>query len=75
MAKFKPGQFVMASNGRGDVYMINRIIPAGMLHGGTFQIPGEDMYDLDNGSVDVRKRQRSGWHRVAKIDRYWKAVE
>lgn len=74
MAKFKPGQFVVAKNGQGHAYMINRIIPA-KSEGKMLPYPAEDQYDLDNGSVDVRKRAKSGWHPVEKIDRYYKAVE
>ncbi|QPX62389.1 hypothetical protein SEA_WARDA_59 [Arthrobacter phage Warda] len=63
---FRPGQFVAAKNGQGGVYMINRIVPADNW--------APARYELDNGSVDVRKRGRSGLHPVAKIDRYYKAL-
>jgi hypothetical protein len=69
MAKFKSGDMVMARNGKGDVYMVNRVF----MHqiGGT---PTE-YYEFDNGSVDVRKRARSGWHPVFKADRGYKKVD
>lgn len=68
MAKFTPGQFVMAKNGKGTAYMVNRIIP------GDSYSP-EGYYDLDNGAVHIQKRALSGRHPVAKIDRYYKVVE
>ncbi|QIN94458.1 hypothetical protein SEA_KAYLISSA_60 [Arthrobacter phage Kaylissa] len=63
---FRPGQMVAAKNGQGGVYMINRIVPADNW--------APARYELDNGSVDIRKRGRSGLHAVAKIDRYYKAL-
>ncbi|QNJ56558.1 hypothetical protein SEA_NIOBE_59 [Arthrobacter phage Niobe] len=63
---FRPGQMVAAKNGRGGVYMIARVIPSNGF------IPAT--YELDNGSVDIRKRGLSGRHPVAKIDRYYKAL-
>lgn len=71
MAKFKPGQMVQARNGRGSVYMINRIIPA-QYHGETLIAP--ERYEFDNGSVDIRKRARSGAHTVERADRGYKVV-
>ncbi|QOP65117.1 hypothetical protein PQE12_gp57 [Arthrobacter phage Adumb2043] len=64
---FRPGQMVAAKNGRGGVYMIARVIPSNGF------IPAT--YELDNGSVDIRKRGLSGRHDVAKIDRYYKSVD
>lgn len=64
--KFQPGDFVMANNGRGDCYCINRIIPA------TKHSP--ESYELDNGSVHIKKRALSGRHPVTKIDRYYRKV-
>jgi len=65
--KLRPGMMVMAKNGKGDVYQIVRIIPANGFHG--------PYYDLDNGAVDIRKRARSGWHPVEKIDNFYKEVQ
>jgi hypothetical protein len=75
MAKFQPGDFVMASNGRGDCYMVNRVIEARSEGRGAFKYPAEDMYELDNGAVNVHKRAQSGEHPVAKVDRYYKKVD
>jgi hypothetical protein len=67
MAKFQPGDYVMARNGRGSCYMINRIVPA------TQHRP--ESYDLDNGAVHIQKRAKSGLHPVEKIDRGYKRVD
>lgn len=67
MTKFTPGQFVTAKNGKGAVYMVNRIIPATQAQ--------PERYELDNGAVHIKKRALSGWHPVEKIDRYYKAVD
>jgi hypothetical protein len=64
--KFKPGDMVQARNGRGAVYMVTRIIPANRVSG--------VRYEFDNGSVDIRKRARSGYHDVAKADRGFRKV-
>lgn len=64
--KFKPGTMVAAKNGKGGVYEIVRIIPADRWGGAR--------YDLDNGAVDIRKRGRSGFHPVEKIDNFYKEV-
>lgn len=65
--KFRSGDMIMANNGRGDCYCVNRIITA---PDGT-----PTFYDLDNGAVHVKKRARSGWHPVSKIDRYYRKVD
>lgn len=65
--KFQPGDMIMANNGRGDCYCINRIVPTN---------DGTPMYyDLDNGAVHVRKRALSGWHLITKIDRFYRKVD
>lgn len=64
--KFKPGDMVQARNGRGDVYMVVRIIPASK--------SAPMRYEFDNGSVDVRKRARSGHHSVSRADRGFRKV-
>lgn len=64
MAKFKAGDMVIAKNGKGDVYMINRVIPAERF--------APERYEFDNGAVDVRKRGRSGHHPVERADKGYK---
>lgn len=71
MAKFQAGDFVVAKNGKGDCYMVNRVVEAKSEGHG---YPTEDMYELDNGAVHVAKRAQSGSHPVAKVDRYYKKV-
>lgn len=61
----------MAKNGRGDCYMVNRVVEA---RSEGYGYPLEDMYELDNGSVNVHKRALSGMHPAAKVDRYYKKV-
>ncbi|AYN57781.1 hypothetical protein PBI_DRMANHATTAN_63 [Arthrobacter phage DrManhattan] len=67
MAKFTPGQFVAAKNGKGAAYMIARVVPATQF--------APERYELDNGAVHIQKRALSGLHPVEKIDRYYKAVD
>lgn len=64
--KFKPGDMVQARNGRGAVYMVTRVIPASKY--------SPERYEFDNGSVDVRKRARSGNHPVSRADRGFRKV-
>lgn len=66
MAKFKAGDWVQARNGKGAVYMVNRVFTFGMFD--------TEYYEFDNGSVDVRKRAKSGWHQTEKADKGYKAV-
>jgi hypothetical protein len=75
MSKFQPGDFVMANNGKGACYMVNRVVEARSEGSGAFKYPAEDQYELDNGSVHVAKRALSGRHAVAKVDRYYKKVD
>lgn len=65
--KFNPGDTIIAKNGSGSYYEIVRIADAKEWSGGPY-------YELDNGAVDIRKRARSGWHPVSKIDRTYKKV-
>lgn len=64
--KFKPGDMVQARNGRGEVYMITRVIPASKY--------SPERYDFDNGSVSISKRARSGHHPVSRADRGYRKV-
>jgi hypothetical protein len=63
--KFKPGDWVTARSGKGDVYQINRVFKDRW---------GHTYYDFDNGSVDVRKRNRSGWHEADRADKGYKKL-
>lgn len=65
-SKFKPGDWVVARSGKGEVYLINRVFTDRW---------GKTYYDFDNGSVDVRKRRRSGWHEMNRADRGYKLVK
>lgn len=64
--KYVPGDMVQARNGRGEVYMVTRVIPASRW--------SPMRYEFDNGSVDVRKRARSGHHAVSRADRGFRKV-
>ena len=68
MDKFKPGDMVIARNGKGAVYCINRIVEQDVA-GHKYRF-----YDFDNGSVHIAKRARSGWHDIARADRGYKLV-
>lgn len=63
-AKFQPGDSVQARNGKGAIYYINRV----------FNRDGNLYYEFDNGSVDVRKRARSGWHLADRADKGYKKL-
>lgn len=67
MAKFKAGDWVIARNGKGAVYLINRIVPADRFN--------SERYEFDNGSVDIRKRALSGYHEVTRADKGYKLVK
>lgn len=64
-AKFKPGDWVIARSGRGDVYQINRVFKNRW---------GQIYYVFDNGSVSVHKRARSGWHAADRADLGYKVT-
>lgn len=63
--KFKPGDFVTARSGRGDCYQIARVFTDRW---------GKTYYVFDNGSVDIRKRNRSGWHEADRADKGYKKL-
>ena len=64
-AKFKPGDWVIARNGKGDVYHVDRVSRDD--HG--------VYYMFDNGSVHIAKRGRSGLHYADRADRGYKLVK
>jgi len=63
--KFKPGETVTARNGRGDCYQIARVFTDRW---------GKTYYVFDNGSVDIRKRNRSGWHEADRANKGYKKL-
>lgn len=63
--KFKPGDWVTARSGKGDVYQIARVFKDRW---------GKTIYTFDNGAVDIRKRNRSGWHDADTADKGYKKL-
>lgn len=63
-AKFAPGDTVVAKSGKGSVYNVDKV--------------ARDRYGIfyvfDNGSVDVRKRARSGRHYATDADKGYKKL-
>ena len=64
-AKFQPGDFVIARNGQGSSYQINRVAKDRF---------GKLYYIFDNGSVHVAKRARSGRHYADRADLGYKKL-
>lgn len=64
-AKFKPGDWVVARNGQGAVYAINRVAR------NEYGI----YYIFDNGSVHIAKRARSGRHYADRADLGYKLTK
>lgn len=64
-AKFKPGDWVIARSGQGDVYLIERV--------------ARDRYGVyymfDNGAVHIAKRRRSGLHYADRADHGYKLTK
>ena len=71
-AKFKAGDMVMAKNGRGSCYMVCWVED----FNATFRFEETEnlQYYLDNGSVHVQKRAKSGYNSVERVDRGYKKV-
>lgn len=64
-AKFKPGDWVVARSGKGDVYLVNSVARDQF---GVY-------YEFDNGAVHVAKRGRSGLHYANRADHGYKLTK